>query len=130
MGHMGRELLMLVPNLAILTVRLASDKRLPRESKFALLAAAAYFVSPIDLLPDFIPVLGHVDDLLALLLIIDGVLNHLDPDLVREHWRGDYATLERMQRYAAISTRFIPQFMKEKLFNRGPIRRSPITVQQ
>jgi uncharacterized membrane protein YkvA (DUF1232 family) len=116
--QISKEVLMFLPNVAILVARLAGDKRIPTESKMTLAAAAAYFVMPLDLLPDFIPGLGQVDDAIALLLVIDGVVNHLDQEIVREHWRGDPATLQKIQRYSAMLTRFVPKRFKEKLFNR------------
>lgn len=117
-----KEVLMALPNLFILLGRLAADERIPRESKLALAAATAYFVSPIDLVPDFIPVLGQFDDLIALLVILDGVLNHLDPNIIREHWRGNIQTLEFLSRWSRALTSFVPNFIKERLFHRSRLQ--------
>jgi uncharacterized membrane protein YkvA (DUF1232 family) len=113
-----RDMALLLPHIAILLARLAADKRIPSESKMAIVAAAAYFVSPIDLIPDFVPVLGQMEDLMVLLLLVDGVINHLDPEIVREHWSGDPEMLRKISSFAAKSTRFIPGFVKNKLFHR------------
>lgn len=118
-NKMTKELVMLLPNVVMLLGKLAMDKRIPSESKMAIVAGMAYFVSPIDLVPDFIPVLGQVEDLMVMLLVIDGVLNHLDPMIVREHWNGDPAMLDKISNYAGRATRFIPTFVKEKVFNRS-----------
>ena len=118
MNNLGKELLMLVPNVAILVGRLAGDPRISMETKITLLAAAAYFVSPIDLIPDFIPGLGQIDDLMALLLIVDGIVNHLDAQIVEEHWRGSPATLARIRTISRAGTRIIPEGIKRRLFHR------------
>jgi len=68
--------------------RLARDPRVPRPAKWLLAAAVAYILSPIDLVPDFIPVLGHADDVLvagalcwlALRIIPAGVVTELRPE--------------------------------------------------
>src|SRR4051812_2079077 len=85
---------LLLPNLAILIGKLAMDKRIPWETKTALGAAAVYIASPFDGIPDFIPVLGQLEDAFIALLIIDGIINNLDQEIVREHWNGETKTLE------------------------------------
>ena len=114
-----KELLLFVPNLAILVGRLALDRRIPTETKIALGAAALYLASPIDAVPDVIPVLGQLDDLFMVVLILDGVLNHIDPAIVREHWRGDPATLSRVGKIVARLTSFIPESTKARFFERA-----------
>lgn len=114
----SKETLMLLPNFAMLVGRLALDKRVSAETKLAMAGAAAYFVSPIDLIPDFIPVLGQIDDLMVVLLIADGILNEIDPEIVNEHWHGDPAMLENLRRWSRRASGFIPKFIKRKLFER------------
>lgn len=114
-----KELLMLVPNVAILVGKLAMDKRIPTETKLTLGAAALYLVSPIDGIPDFIPILGHLDDVIMILLIVDGVVNHVDRDIVREHWRGAPGTLDRVGSIAKMLTSFIPEAIRERFFERA-----------
>lgn len=113
-----KELLMLVPNLALLVGRMITDKRISTETKMTLGAAALYFVSPIDAVPDLIPFLGQLDDVIVVLLLVDGVVNQIDPEIVEEHWRGDLAMLRRIQSLSARLTGFIPSFIKEKFFSR------------
>ncbi len=114
-----KELLMLVPNVAILVGKLAMDKRIPSETKITLGAAALYLVSPIDGIPDFIPILGHLDDVIMVLLIVDGIVNHVDRDIVREHWRGAPGTLERVGGIARTLTSFILEAIRERFFERA-----------
>lgn len=113
-----KELLLLLPNLARLVGRLLADPCVPGTAKVALGAMAAYLVSPVDLIPDFIPFIGYLDDALLVAIVLDGLLNHLDRELVAKHWPGDRETLDRT---AAVARRFaawVPARMKAKVFGR------------
>ncbi|MDX1468559.1 MAG: YkvA family protein, partial [Acidimicrobiia bacterium] len=63
---------MMLPNLVKLVGRLLKDPRVPRRAKITLALAAAYVVSPIDLIPEMIPVLGWADDVVILMFALDG----------------------------------------------------------
>jgi uncharacterized membrane protein YkvA (DUF1232 family) len=65
-----------------------ADPRTPRVTKILLGAAIAYTLSPIDLIPDFIPVLGHLDDLVIVPLLIYCALRTIPRELVQEHRRA------------------------------------------
>ncbi|TMK79677.1 MAG: DUF1232 domain-containing protein [Actinobacteria bacterium] len=97
-GAAARELATLVPNLARLFKDLIRDPRVPRGSKVLLVIAAAWVASPIDLIPEFIPVLGPLDDAVVAALVLRHVLRRAGREVVVEHWRGDPATLERILR--------------------------------
>ena len=97
-GAAARELATLVPNLARLFKDLLRDPRVPRGSKVLLVIAAAWVASPIDLIPEFIPVLGPLDDAVVAALVLRHVLRRAGREVVVEHWRGDPATLERILR--------------------------------
>jgi uncharacterized membrane protein YkvA (DUF1232 family) len=60
------------------------DERVPRRVKVALALVVPYLASPIDLIPDFIPVLGHLDDALVVLLVLRYVRKHVDAAVIRE----------------------------------------------
>jgi uncharacterized membrane protein YkvA (DUF1232 family) len=92
----ARELATLLPNLLRLFRGLAADPRVPRGSKVLLIIGVAWIVSPIDLIPEFIPVLGPLDDAVVAALILRHVLRAAGPDVVADHWRGDPATLDRV----------------------------------
>jgi len=94
----AREIALLVPNLLILFKRLARDPRVPRGSKILLVLGAAWIASPIDLIPEFIPILGPLDDAVVAALILGHVLRTAGDAVVTEHWRGDPATLSRLLR--------------------------------
>jgi uncharacterized membrane protein YkvA (DUF1232 family) len=94
----ARELAMLVPNLAMLFKGLLTDPRVPRGSKVFLLLAVGWFASPIDLIPEFIPFLGPLDDAVVAALVLRRILKTAGENVVREHWRGDHATLDKILR--------------------------------
>lgn len=116
---MVKEILMLVPNIAVLVGKLAMDKRVSTETKVTLGAAALYLVSPIDGIPDFVPILGQLDDIIMILLIVDGIVNHIDPEIVKEHWRGSPMILDRVRSISSMLTSFLPDFIKERFFERA-----------
>jgi uncharacterized membrane protein YkvA (DUF1232 family) len=90
----------LVPDCVVLFHRLARDPRVPRRYTLALLGAAAYLAMPFDLIPDFIPVLGQVDDALVVALALRGVLRGAGEDIVAEHWPGSAESLAMVERVA------------------------------
>ena len=111
------RLLRALPALAGLIAKLVRDPSLPRPVKIALVAAAVYLVSPIDLVPDFIPFLGYVDDLLLASIVLDGVLNFVDRDLVLRHWPGSERSLNDLARTARLLTSWIPRRVKRRIFS-------------
>ncbi|MFQ5926477.1 MAG: YkvA family protein, partial [Terriglobia bacterium] len=88
-----KETLLALPRLALLIPKLATDERVPTRTRLALAGLAVYLATPWDIIPDFIPVLGQLDDAAALLLFVDGVLNQVDDAVLLEHWTGDVETL-------------------------------------
>jgi uncharacterized membrane protein YkvA (DUF1232 family) len=94
----AREVAMLLPNLALLFKGLIGDPRVPRSSKVLLLFGLAWFASPIDLIPEFIPFLGPLDDAVVAALILRRLGRTAGREVVREHWRGDRAIIERVLR--------------------------------
>src|SRR3990172_2477232 len=77
-----------------LLYRLARDDRVPRSTRMLAMAALAYTVLPIDLIPDSIPVLGKIDDFGLVAVAMVRLVNDAGPDLVREHWDGESEALE------------------------------------
>ena len=113
-----KEAVLAVPHLATLVASLMADHRVPAKVKATLTGVAAYLAMPFDLIPDFIPVLGYLDDLVLVILVFDGVLNQIDEAIVAEYWKGDPAMLQRLQVVSRRAARFIPYWIKRKLF--GP----------
>lgn len=97
-ASVARELIGLVPNLLLLFKDLVKDPRVPRGTKVWLAVAAVWIASPIDLLPEFIPVLGPLDDAVVAAVILRYLVRGSGPELIEEHWRGSPATLQRILR--------------------------------
>jgi uncharacterized membrane protein YkvA (DUF1232 family) len=97
--------------------RLASDPALPWPAKIALGAAALYLVSPVDLVPDFIPLVGYLDDLLLAAIVLDGVLNYVDRSTVLRYWPGRPESLEQIARVARTLAAWVPGRVKARIFS-------------
>jgi uncharacterized membrane protein YkvA (DUF1232 family) len=108
----GRKLIqdtiLIVPNIVKLVGRLLADPRVPRRSKIALGAAAAYVASPIDLVPDIIPVIGWADDILFLLMAVDGLITRSGPEIVEEHWDGPVDLLTLIEDVLSLARGIVP----------------------
>jgi uncharacterized membrane protein YkvA (DUF1232 family) len=89
-----------VPDCAVLFRRLMRDERVPRSRKLLLGLLAGYLASPLDLIPDFIPVVGQLDDAVLVAVVLRSMVNRTGPDLVREHWPGPPESLNVMLRLA------------------------------
>jgi uncharacterized membrane protein YkvA (DUF1232 family) len=89
---------------------------LPRTAKIALAGALLYLASPIDLIPDFIPLLGYLDDVLLAAVVVDGLLNWVDRGLVLKYWPGTPDSLERVARAARLLSIWVPRRLKARVF--------------
>jgi uncharacterized membrane protein YkvA (DUF1232 family) len=100
----AKELALLVPNLVLLFKDLLRDPAVPRGPKIALAIGVVWLISPIDLLPEFLPVLGPLDDAVVAALVLRYLVKRAGSDVVRTHWRGEPATLDTILRAARIAT--------------------------
>jgi uncharacterized membrane protein YkvA (DUF1232 family) len=82
-----------VPDCVVLFKRLLRDPRVPRVRKVALALVLVYLVIPIDLVPDFIPVAGQLDDAILVALVLRAVLRSAGSELLDEHWPGPQRSL-------------------------------------
>jgi uncharacterized membrane protein YkvA (DUF1232 family) len=96
-----RMIARLVPYCAILFKRLLGDPRVPRRWKAWSAFALVYLAVPFDLVPDFIPILGQLDDAILIALVLRGLLRSAGPLLLREHWPGPAALLVPLERLAS-----------------------------
>ena len=94
-----------VPDCAVLFARLARDPAVPRRRRLALVALAAYLASPIDLVPDFLPVAGQADDAVLVVLALRWILGGSGPALLECHWPGPDGSLAVLLRLAGRSSR-------------------------
>jgi uncharacterized membrane protein YkvA (DUF1232 family) len=96
------EVLRLLPDLLRLIKRLAGDKDLPRGVRVRLWLLLAYLAVPIDLIPDFIPVIGYADDAIIVALALRSVARRAGPQALHRHWPGTPAGLAAVLRAAGI----------------------------
>jgi len=96
----ARALAGFIPDCLVLFRRLLGDERVPRRRKLVLVALVAYLAMPVDLVPDFIPVAGQLDDAIIVAVVLRSVLRAGGPNLLREHWPGPPASLNALLRLA------------------------------
>lgn len=93
---LARELASLIPNLTRLFGGLVRDPRVPVRAKIVLGVTALYLAMPIDLVPDFIPIAGQLDDAIVAAVALRFVVATTPREVVAEHWHGDPETLRRL----------------------------------
>jgi uncharacterized membrane protein YkvA (DUF1232 family) len=98
----ARALAAFVPDCIVLVSRLMRDERVPRRRKLLLAGLIAYLALPFDLVPDFIPVAGQLDDVLLVALVLRRFLRSGGDQLVRELWPGPERSLRLVFRAAGL----------------------------
>lgn len=98
-----RDALRLLPDLIRMLRRLAGDKNLPRGVRVRLWLLLAYLALPIDLVPDFIPVIGYADDAVIVALALRSVTRRAGPEALTMHWPGTPDGLAAVRRLAGLS---------------------------
>ena len=106
LGRRGdaRAMATFIPDCIVLVSRLARDQRVPRRRKLLLFALAGYLAMPFDLVPDFIPVAGLLDDAVLVTFVLRRVVQ-ANPSLVQEHWPGPRSSLALLLRLVGASDR-------------------------
>jgi uncharacterized membrane protein YkvA (DUF1232 family) len=89
-----------VPDVVVLLRRLVRDARVPRRSKLLLLALAGYLALPVDVIPDFLPAIGHLDDAVVVAFALRTIIRSAGPEVVREQWPGSPEALSLVLRLA------------------------------
>jgi len=102
-GSALSEALRLLPALLRLLRRLYSDRSLPRSIRIRLALLLAYLAFPIDLIPDFIPVLGYADDAIIAVLVLRSVVRHAGLKTVQAHWPGTEAGFTALCRLTGLT---------------------------
>jgi len=90
----ARALAGFIPDCIVLFHRLLRDERVPRRRKLVLVGLMGYLAMPIDLVPDFIPVAGALDDAIVVALVLRHVIRAGGADLIRELWPGPPRSLD------------------------------------
>jgi len=110
------DILLLAPDFFHLLIKLSVDERVPSEKKIKLVAAIAYFISPLDFLPELIlgPI-GYMDDIAIAAYVLNDFINTGDMDILYEHWAGHGDVLASIQNILTIADQYLGQGLWEKL---------------
>jgi len=100
----------------------AEDPRIPERDKLVLLALVALVISPIDLIPDWIPIIGVLDDLVMIGIILDYFFDVLDAEVLLSHYPWGMKSFTWIRRYARMIGMLTPNFVKRRLwkYTKGP----------
>jgi uncharacterized membrane protein YkvA (DUF1232 family) len=97
-------------------LNVAHDKRIPSRDKKIILALIALLISPIDLIPDWIPVFGLLDDVIILAIILDYFFRVLDSQILLSHYPWGMKSFARLRSVSRTLQIFVPSFVKKKLW--------------
>lgn len=120
------ELLLFLPRLVALLFKLLRDDRVSQADKAILAGVILYVIVPVDIIPDFIPFIGQVDDIYLVAIAILRLLNRADRRIVLENWRGSYDIKALVTNIASMAEYFLPKKLKNVL--RGRIEASRLHV--
>ncbi len=102
------DFILAAPDLSHLLCKLTADSEIPSNKKLKLVAGIAYFISPIDLLPEaFLGPIGYLDDIAVTAYILNDLINEVDPQIVRNHWAGDSDILDLIKTIIANADKMI-----------------------
>lgn len=101
-GSLLAEVLRLLPDTLRLLLRLAADRSLPRGVRVRLWLLFVYLAIPIDIVPDFIPVLGYADDAIIICAVLRSVVRRAGPEAIRRHWPGSRDGLAALWRVVGL----------------------------
>jgi uncharacterized membrane protein YkvA (DUF1232 family) len=108
-----------LPHFGRLIVRLARDPRVSKLDKGLVVAALAYAAMPADAIPDVIPFLGELDDVVVVGVALARLINNVGVELILEHWDGDQGSLEAALAVVERSSNLLPQPLKGILLAGG-----------
>ncbi|MCK4338519.1 MAG: DUF1232 domain-containing protein, partial [Candidatus Cloacimonetes bacterium] len=101
------EYIFLIPDFFVLLWRLMLDKDIPKEKKLFIGAIIVYVLLPIDLIPDFIPVIGFMDDLVLIAIGLDTIFVRTEKKILQKHWSGEGEVLEKIQSIIKLGNEFL-----------------------
>ena len=118
MKSLMRDLLLFIPNLLRLLFALLRDPRVSSADKAILAGTIIYVIAPIDVIPDFIPFIGQIDDSYLVAISLLRLLNRASRTVVLDHWKGEYDIKEIVTSISRVAQYFLPKRMKKVLEGR------------
>src|SRR4051794_21006993 len=91
-----KELASFLPDCVTTVRRLRTDPRVPRRAKFVVAVAGLWVISPIDLIPEFLPIIGPLDDVVVVALALRYAARSTQPDALYEAWPGRRSVIDRL----------------------------------
>jgi len=112
-----------IPNFLRLLYGLITDSRVNSMDKLVVAGAIAYILLPVDIIPDFVPFLGEVDDVFLLILALQRLISNAGRAVVQAYWPGDPAELSalNLEKILAACAFFLPRRMRRRLRTIGRI---------
>lgn len=98
----------------------ANDQRIPESDKRILLVLVALIVSPFDIIPDWIPVVGVMDDIVLMGIVLDYFFNHLDQEILLSHYPWSMTSFVRLRKTAKVISFMAPGWVKDKVWSYKP----------
>ncbi len=114
-----KQALMFIPNLIKLLYRLVHDEAVSSTDKALLLGTAAYVVSPWDFLPDMVPFLGQIDDLLLIALVLKRIMDSVSREVIEKYWDGSEELLELLKKVVSFAMFFLPPGVYRKVVKKS-----------
>jgi uncharacterized membrane protein YkvA (DUF1232 family) len=113
------DYILAAPDLFHLLCKLTADGEIPSNKKLKLVAGIAYFISPIDLLPEmFLGPIGYLDDIAVAAFILNDLINEVDPQIIRKHWAGEQDVLVLIKTILANADKMIGSKMWQRIRKR------------
>jgi len=120
------NLLLVIPNLLLLSARLMVDPRVPAKERLLVAGAIVYAFLPLDFIPDMLPFIGQVDDLYLIGLTLLRLMSVTDPAVVREHWRGGGDVVELVGAATLVAARLLPKKIRRVLTSKVEAPNTPV----
>ncbi|HCF49808.1 MAG TPA: hypothetical protein DER60_05975 [Syntrophomonas sp.] len=118
-GNAIQEVLYFIPNLLKMVYRLLKDEGVTHADRLLLLGTATYVLSPLDFLPDMIPALGQVDDILLLALVLKRLMNSVSFERLENYWDGSEPLLRLFDRVLDLSRYVIPAKVYDRVVKKS-----------
>ena len=112
------NLLLVIPNMLLLSARLMVDPRVPAKERVLVAGAIVYAFVPFDFIPDMLPFVGQVDDAYLIALTLLRLMSVTEPHVIREHWRGGGDVVELIGATALLAGRLLPRRIRRVLTSR------------